>query len=322
MLKNYDYINKLNHQGVTYVQTILYLSLISLSLIWGASFLFIKVLLDYYNPFGIVFFRALFGAVTILIIMLVLKKPIIQKGTSWLMIFIIGLINSFIPWTLFGISETLISSSMASILNATTPIWTLIIGILLFKSKSSSMQWLGIIVGFLGIFILLDIDFTQLSIDSTYGFLAAMLAPLFYGISSHMTRKYLNNLTNYQTSLYVLIVTAFASAIPLLFTDSFNWSYLYTEPKALLSLVGLGGFGSGIAFIIYFYLIKKSSPEFASLATYLIPISALFWGLVILSEELHSSMLLGLTLILLGVYISSRRKKQLELPEQKSIVES
>lgn len=304
------------------MQTKLYLSLFSLSLIWGASFLFIKVLLDYYNPFGIVFFRAIFGAITILIIMLILKKPIIPKNTSWMMIIAVGLINSFIPWTLFGISETLISSSMASILNATTPIWTLIIGILLFKSKSSSMQWFGIILGFLGIFILLDIDFAQLSIENTYGFVAATLAAVSYGFASHMTRRYLNNLSNYQTSLYILIVTAFASAIPLLWTDSFNWSYLYSEPKALLSLIGLGGFGSGIAFIIYFYIIKKSSAEFASLVTYLIPISALFWGVTILNEELHTSMLLGLTLILFGVFISSRRKKEIELPEQKSIVES
>lgn len=304
------------------MQTILYLSLFTLSLIWGASFLFIKVLLDYFNPFGIVFFRAIFGAITILVIMLILKKPIIPKNTSWLMIILIGLLNSFIPWTLFGISETLISSSMASILNATTPIWTLVIGILFFKSKNTFMQWLGIIIGFLGIFILLDIDFTQLSIYNAYGFFAAMLAPVFYGLSSHMTRRYLKNLSNYQTSLYILIVTAFASAIPLLWTNSFNWSYLYTEPKALLSLIGLGSFGSGIAFIIYFYLIKKSSPEFASLVTYLIPISALFWGVTILSEELHTSMLLGLTLILLGVYISSRRKKEIAIQEQKSIIDS
>ena len=285
-------------------------ALISLSLIWGASFLFIKVLLDFYNPFGIVFFRSLFGAITIFIIMLLLKKPIIPKNLPWKMIILIGILNSFIPWSLFGFSETSISSGMASILNATTPIWTLIMGALFYSSKSTPLQWFGILLGFVGIFILLDIDLNSLSINNTYGFIAAMLAPVFYGLSSHMTRRHLKELTNYQTSFYLLLVTVFTSGLVVLFTGSFYWSYLVTEPYALLSLIGLGSFGSGIAFVIYFYLIYEKSAEFASLVTYLIPISAILWGMTILNEELHTSMLLGLVLILLGVYISGRNKRK------------
>lgn len=305
------------------MQPILIAALITLSLIWGASFLFIKVLLEFFNPFGIVFFRSLFGAITILIIMLLLKKPILPKKLPWKMLILIGILNSFIPWSLFGFSETLISSSMASILNATTPIWTLVMGILFFSTKSNYMQWVGILTGFVGIFILLDIDITQLSIDNSYGFFMAMLAPVFYGLSSHMIRRYLKDLTNYQTSFYLLLVTATISAIAVLLTDSFNWSYLVTEPKVLFSLIGIGSFGSGIAFIIYFYLIHKSGAEFASLVTYLIPISAILWGVTFLKESIHASMLLGLVIILLGVYISGRKKNQgIGLIEAKKIVES
>lgn len=290
------------------MQSIIIVSLLTLSLIWGASFMFIKILLDYYNPFGIVFYRSLFGAITILIIMFLLKKPILPKKLPWKMLIIIGLLNSFIPWSLFGFSETLISSSMASILNATTPIWTLIMGILFFSSKSTYTQWLGILTGFIGIFILLDIDITQLSIDNSYGFFMALLAPVFYGLSSHMIRHYLKDLTNYQTSLYLLTVTALSSGIAVMFTDSFNFGYLVTEPKVLISLIGIGSFGSGIAFVIYFYLIYKKGAEFTSLVTYLIPVSAILWGVTLLNESLKYSMLLGLVLILVGVYITGRKK--------------
>ncbi len=285
-----------------------YLALVSLSLIWGASFLFIKILLDYFNPFGIVFYRSLFGAVTIFIIMLILKKPLVPKKIPWGMIIVVGILNCFIPWSLFGLSETLISSSMASILNATTPIWTLLIGIILFSTKSTPLQWIGIIIGFIGIIIMSGIDINQFSINSTYGFLAAMSAPIFYGLSTQMTQRFLRVLTNYQTSFYILIVTVITSGIAVIFTDSLNLYSFASDPNILISVIGLGCFGSGIAFIIYFYLIYKEGAEYASLVTYLVPISALLWGTLILSEKINQSMIFGLLLILIGVYLSGRNK--------------
>ncbi|MGD9677663.1 MAG: DMT family transporter [Vulcanibacillus sp.] len=293
-----------------------YLALLSLSLIWGASFLFIKVLLDYFTPFGIVFYRSLFGVVTIFIIMLILKKPLIPEKLPWVIIIIAGILNCFIPWSLFGLSETLISSSMASILNATTPIWTLMMGIFFFSTKSTFVQWMGIIIGFIGIIVMSGIDIRQLSIDNTYGFIAASLAPVFYGFSTQLINRFLKVLTNYQTSFYILLVTAISSGIAVGLTSSFNFNYFITDPSILISIIGLGCFGSGIAFIIYFYLVYKKGAEYASLVTYLVPASAILWGMTILSENINRSMIIGLLLILFGVYLSGRNKDKKLLPRK------
>jgi drug/metabolite transporter (DMT)-like permease len=82
------------------------------------------------------------------------------------------------------------------------------------------------------------------------------------------------------------------------------------EPSIFGSLIGLGVFGSGFAYLLYYYCIQKGSPEFASLVTYLVPISAMVWGAVILKEEIHFSMITGFILILAGVYVSSKKPKE------------
>lgn len=289
---------------------LLYLLLITLSLIWGASFFFIKVLLTYYNPFAIVFFRSLFGVIVVLIIMLMTKKKIIPPKAPWLLILIVGIFNSVFPWSLISFSETLLSSSMASILNATTPIWTVLVGILFFKTKVQPIQWAGIIIGFVGIFVLLDIDISQLQIDNFYGFLGMISATFFYGLSAQMSRRYFSELSSFQIALFTLITSTVITSIIVPITGSYHWNYLIENPKTLLSFIGLGGFGSGIAYLIFYYIIQKGSAEFASLVTYLVPISALVWGVAILSESVKVSMILGLILILVGVYVSSYKKKQ------------
>ncbi|OEF99700.1 hypothetical protein BHF71_07680 [Vulcanibacillus modesticaldus] len=288
--------------------SLLYLGLLILSLIWGASFFFIKVLLSFYNPLAIVFFRSLFGIVIILSIMLFTHKPLLPPRKVWKVLILIGVINSVIPWSLIGYSEKEISSSLASILNATTPIWTFIIGVLLFSSKVSKIQIIGVITGFLGIFILLDIDLSQLAISNFYGFMGMILAAIFYGFSSQISRKYFKEISTFQISLYTLLTSALFSGIIIIFTDSFHWTILLTEPKVLLSFLGLGSLGTGLALIIYYYLIQNGGAEFASLVTYLVPVTALFWGALLLNEEIKPSMLIGLLLILIGVYISGKNK--------------
>lgn len=302
---------------------ILYLGLLILSLIWGASFLFIKILLASFSPLGIVFFRSLFGAAIILIIMLIMRKPILSKNVSLKIVIFVGLFNSLFPWALIGFSETLLSSSMASILNATTPIWTTMIGIILFKSKVTPVQWLGIAIGFIGILILLEIDFNQLKIDHMTGFFAMMAATLFYGLSAQMSRRYFQEISTFQISLYTLLVSTVSSGALIAVTDSFHWSYLLEKPTVLFAVIGLGSFGSGIAYLIFYYIIQKGSAEFASLVTYLVPVTAIFWGVTLLNEELRPTMLMGLALILFGVYISGQKKLTLfrqklkkELPYQ------
>ncbi len=289
---------------------ILYLLLFTLSLIWGASFFFIKILLTDYSPFAIVFFRTLFGIIVILSIMLITRRKIIPKNAPWLKMIFVGLFNSAIPWILISSSEKLITSSMASILNATTPIWTLIVGVIVFKSKIRPMQWIGISLGFIGIFLLLNIDVTQLVVNNYFGFFGVILAAICYGISSQFIKRYLNDLNSFQIALSTLVTASIVSGTLTAITGSFHFDYLISRPHLLLSFIILGGFGSGVAYLIYYYIIQKGSAEFASLVTYLVPVTAIFWGVTLLGEDLRMNMLIGLLFIFSGVYISGRKKKE------------
>jgi drug/metabolite transporter (DMT)-like permease len=295
----------------------LYGALFTLSLIWGTSFLFIKLLVEPLGAWGVVFGRCLFGTVILLLIMAFRKDWKGFKGLPFGMIVLVSLLNNAIPWFLIALSETKITSSYASLINATTPIWTMIIGFLFFQNRLRLFQWLGIALGFIGIIILSGVDVTNIKDQSIVGLLTMVGATLCYGFSTHFTKKYLSTVGVTMISLSTLLVSALISFIMVLITDRSIFTMML-EPFIFWALVGLGVFGSGLAYLLYYYCIQKGSPEFASLVTYLVPISAMIWGAFILNEVIHLSMLTGFILIIGGVYVSSRKPKEKNIPISKT----
>ncbi|WHY01297.1 DMT family transporter [Neobacillus sp. DY30] len=295
----------------------LYGALFTLSLIWGTSFLFIKLLVEPLGAWGVVFGRCLFGTVILLLIIAFRKDWKDVKELPLGMIILVSLLNNAIPWYLIALSETKITSSYASLINATTPIWTLIIGFVIFHNKLRLFQWLGIALGFFGIIILSGVDFTNFTEQSVVGLITMVGATLCYGFSTHLTKKYLVNVSVTMISVSTLTVSAIFSFIMVLFTNTSIFTMML-EPSIFWALVGLGVFGSGIAYLLYYYCIQKGSPEFASLVTYLVPISAMLWGAVILKEEIHLTMITGFIFILGGVYVSSKKPKEKNVPISKT----
>jgi drug/metabolite transporter (DMT)-like permease len=287
----------------------LYSALFVLSIIWGTSFLFIKVLLSEMGPAAVVFGRCLFGTLMLFVILLISKKKFKFKQIPWLSLLFVALTNNVLPWLLICTSETKLSSSMASIINATTPIWTLIIGFLFFSLSLRKNQWIGILIGFIGIFILSDFKPGDLYTGNTIGILLMTGATFCYGLGAQLTNKYLSKLSVIETSFFTLAISTLISFI-MMVTLSPQSVSTFLNSKLLLPLLGLGSLGSGIAYLLYYFLVKRGSPEFASLVTYLVPVSAIIWGGLLLNEEFHLYMLLGLLVIFTGVYISSLKSKR------------
>ncbi|OXM17094.1 DMT family transporter [Paenibacillus herberti] len=283
----------------------LYVALILLSLIWGGSFFFIKVLLEEAGPWTIAFLRGAMGLVTIILIMLVLRKPFGLRSIPWLPMVIMSCFNTVVPWALIAFSETRITSGVASVLNATTPLWTIIVGTLFFGAAAGRKQWLGMLVSLAGIMILLGINpATLISVDGL-GFVCMLAATLFYGIGSQLSKR-LTGLSMYQATFGMLLCATVAGGMAAFVLEPFP-THVITSGAFLTSLVGLGVVGSGIAYIIFFYLIQKGSPEFATMVTYLVPVSAILWGYVLLNEEIHWNLLAGLAVILTGVFLATRK---------------
>jgi drug/metabolite transporter (DMT)-like permease len=287
----------------------LYMALLTLSLIWGMSFLFIKLLVTDLGVWGVVFWRCMFGAGTLFVLLLVQQKMSSLKRLPLLPIIFIAVLNNALPWALIAVSEMSISSSMASVVNATTPIWTIIIGFSLFSSKMEKMQWLGVCVGFFGILVLLELNIFQLFQDNLLGVGTMLGATICYGFGAHLSRRYLQNVPITVISFSTLACAGVIAGVMMLIFQPQGFVAVKSM-SAVVSLIGLGVFGSGLAYLLYYYMVKEGSAEFASLVTYIVPLTAMLWGSVLLREQITPHMVIGLILIFSGVYLSSYKTKK------------
>ncbi|WP_018754296.1 DMT family transporter [Paenibacillus terrigena] len=296
---------------------LLYAALVMLSLIWGGSFFFIKQLLHDFGPWTIAFLRSSFGLMTITIIMLVLRKPFELRKIQWFPMAVMALVNTAVPWAIIGFSETRLSSSIASILNATTPLWTIIVGALVFKASTNRMQWIGMGVAFVGLVILLDINPHSIVSVDLIGFICMLAATLCYAFGSQLSKR-LKGVTMYQTTFGTLLCAMLGSGTMAFSVEPVNLSRLAT-PTNIGMIIGLGVFGSGIAYILFYFMVQRGSPEFATMVTYLVPATAVIWGSTLLNEPVHWSLFAGLAFILGGVFVSSRKRTPSGLPLQSEV---
>lgn len=286
----------------------LYLALIMLSLIWGGSFYFFKVLVADFNPLVVAFLRSTFGVITLIVLIPFFRKSFKGK-IPFIPLITVGILNTVIPWTLICFSEQKMTSNLASVLNATQPLWTMILGILFFGIRSNRNQLIGLFIGFIGILILSDIHLSNVFSVNSLNFFAMLTATFCYGLATHITKRYLKEISMFQISLGTLLVGSICSGFivllledPIQILTTISWHHIG-------ALIGIGVFGSGIAYLLYFYLIQKGSPDFASISTYLVPVSAIFWGYILLNEVISWKLIIGLIFILMGVYITNRKIK-------------
>ena len=275
-----------------------WLVLAILSLIWGTSYILMKKGLESFSAWQVASLRILISFLCLL--PLALRSFSKLNRENLLSILVIGFFGSGIPAFLFPLAQTRIDSSVAGMLNSLSPVFTLIVGILLYNRKVIRSQIAGVILGLIGAAGLLYSG----SFTFNYYGLFVVLATLLYGISSNEVSKVqgLNGLEI--TSLAFFVMGPFALCL-LLLTDlqapveTENWL------RNLGFIAVLSVAGSTIALILFYRLILDTSPVFASMVTYFIPIVATIWGLSD-NERLTSSMLISVLLILAGVYLINR----------------
>lgn len=283
----------------------LYFALILLSLIWGGSFFFIKILLSDFGPWTVAFLRSTFGLATITGVMLVLRKPFGFRAIPWVAMIIMALVNTAIPWALIGFSETRLTSSLASVLNATTPLWTLVVGVVFFRVATTRMQWAGMGIAFLGLLVLVGVSPTSLASVDLLGFTCMLAATLCYAVGTHLSKRLSGGLSMYQVTFGTLISAMAGSGLMALTLERDSLAPLASLPM-LGAVIGLGVFGSGLAYILFYFMVQKGTPQFATTVTYLVPASAIIWGFTLLNEPVSWRLLAGLVFILGGVYLANR----------------
>lgn len=279
--------------------------LIILSLIWGSSFILIKKGLVGLSAIQVGSLRIIFAA----LFLLAIGYSSLQKipKDKWKYIVLTSLFGTFIPAFLFAIAQLHIASVVSSVLNSLTPLNTLILGFLLFKTQVKRTQVLGVAIGFIGCVILIvngaSIGPNQ---NNWYaGFI--IIASICYAINVNLIQRYLQNLSPLSISTGNFSVLIIPAICILMFTDFFAVVNTELVQTSVLFILILGVVGTGIANIIFFKLIQLSSPVFATSVTYLIPVVAFGWGLVD-NESLNGIQILGAVIILIGVFLSAKRK--------------
>jgi drug/metabolite transporter (DMT)-like permease len=278
--------------------------LMLLSLIWGSSFILIKKGLIGLTAMQLGSLRIIFASLFLLAIGFrhIPKIPI----HKWKYIVLTSMLGTFIPAYLFAIAEIEIDSSITAILNALTPLNTLVLGAVVFGIGFQKRQLWGVFIGLLGsLFLVLNGAINNPGHNYYYAFLV-IIATICYALNVNLIKKYLSDLSPLSITTGNFFVLLFPALFILFLSGFFQTFPSKMAQDSILYILILGVLGTGIANILFFKLIQMSSPVFATSVTYLIPIVAFFWG-VLDHESLSLIQLLGGLIILLGVYLSSKK---------------
>jgi drug/metabolite transporter (DMT)-like permease len=275
--------------------------LIGLGCMWGASFLFIEVLLDEVAPIEIVAGRLLFGAVAVVGFMLVRRLRLQWTPSLVARMVPIAILGNILPFALISWGQESVDSGLASVLNATVPISTAAIGAaFLPEERFTGGRMLGLLLGFAGIIVLTGDDVLNVTDSAVQGQLAVIAAGVCYAGSSTYSRTLLRTFDPVSLSALQLVMATLL-AIPLVFVVEGSANYGSMSAEAWGALLALGIGGTGIAYIVYLWLIEHLGTVRASLVTYIVPVVALFLGWLVLDESIGLNVILGAALIILGV---------------------
>ena len=269
------------------------------SSIWGSSFLMIKYSLEELNPSDIAIYRILIGALFINIF--VRAKENIVKADH-VKIFIISFFWMALPFYMFGIAEQTITSSLAGLINGSTPIFVAFIAVVFYKLKVTKIQILYIFTGFIGVgLISLSEGVSDISFD--IGFLYALIASISYGIAVNMVEPLIKK---YDSLIVIKIVIRYALLLSLIMLGSTASFKLPTAEVSLIPMLILGIGGTGIAFLTYYKLLESVGRISRSFIVYMIPIFSIFFGFQFLNEITNSIQFVGMGVILSSAFLYSR----------------
>ena len=279
--------------------------LIVLAIVWGSSFILMKKALIGLTPIQVGALRIIITAIVLLLVGF--KSIFTIKKKHWWYIFLTAILGTFFPAFLFAYAIQGIDSSIASILNSLTPLNTLIIGALIFGFTFKRHQVIGVLIGFVGTSILI-FKGAELNPEQNYMFAALpILSSIGYAFNVNILKKYLFDLSALAVTVGNFILLIIPASIVLWYSDFFQtFEYNETMSSSLFYIAILAVLGTAFAKTLFNRLVQVSSPIFSTSVTYLIPIVAVFWGLLD-HESLSLIQLTAGFIIMIGVYLANKK---------------
>ena len=296
-----------------------WLMLILLSVLWGGSFFFMKVSLAELPTLTIVFCRVAFAAIALGLILKIIGLSLPVGFKLWHAFFIMGLINNLLPFSLLVWGMTEISSGLASILNATTPVFTILVAHFMTSDERVSVnKIIGVLLGLVGVAVLIGVDALSGFDQSILAMLACLGASLSYGLAATFGRRFKSMNVKPVSVAFGQVTASSLLLLPVaLFVDN-PWTLAVPSLYTWSSLLALGVLSTALAYVLYFQILSRAGATNIALVTLLVPVSAIFLGWLILKETLSMNHMIGMSLIALGLLAIDGRM----LPGKRAAIDS
>ena len=283
---------------------------LALGLVWGCSFIFIELGLVFLSPFGVTFVRCALGAITLLIFAKARKVGLPKGKSIWKKLWVVAMLLNVVPGVLFAFAQQYITSALAGIINATTPLMTLIFMLLIFREeKIKREQVYGLLIGALGVMTVVGV-WKELGGNQLIGVIALLIAVFCYGASyPYSTRNVIPLGLKPEALATGQLLMATMTLLPLFIFDGFS-SNNY-ETKSIIAMLCLGIFGSGFAYIWNFSVTAAAGSAIGSTVTYITPVVAVIVGWLYLNEEIAWHEPVGALVVIIGALLSQGRLNRL-----------
>ncbi|WP_206446813.1 DMT family transporter [Agrococcus sp. KRD186] len=297
---------------------------IALAIIWGSSFLLMKLGLEALHPMQIATLRIGIAAITLALLAAATRTRLPKDGRTWGLLAVCSFFLTALPFTAFVVAETRISSAAAGLGNAITPVATVLFALLLLPSdRLTPRKLVAVLLGLLGV-VLIAQPWSSVAGPDVLGFGIAVLGGASYGVGWTLNRRLLAH-TEVPGIAHptALMITGLPMALVALVTWSLieGWSPvavhgdLASLPLALLAVIALGAIGTGVAYILQFEVVRAVGPTVSATVTYLIPVVAVTLGVLVLGEQLGLWQLLGAAIVIgAGILVGQRPKAKLVAP--------
>lgn len=271
-----------------------------LAVIWGSSFLLIKVGLTGFDPLPLATLRNVSGAVTVLLILLVLRQRLPCEPIAWLHAAITGLLLAGLPAVLFAWAETRITSVLAGLFNAATPLFTALAGLLIARGQRiGPNRTLGLILGFAGVAVMLGAWHTPAG--GLAGSAAAIGATVCYGLGIQWQQRFLTPRRESPEAMVAALLICAAALLVVVDVGSGSLQSTSWQLGPTLAVVALGAIGTGTAYVIFYRVLRLAGPLTSSTITYASPLVSILLGVTLLGETLRWNQPVGAAIVLTGV---------------------
>lgn len=279
---------------------------LALGLVWGCSFIFIELGLVFLSPFGVTFVRCALGAITLLIFAKARNVELPKGKAIWKKLWVVAMLLNVVPGVLFAFAQQYITSALAGIINATTPLMTLIFMLLIFREeKIKREQVYGLLIGALGVMTVMGV-WKELGGNQLIGIIALLIAVSCYGVSyPYSTRNVIPLGLKPEALATGQLLMAAVTLLPLFIFDGFS-SNNY-ESRSIIAMLCLGIFGSGFAYIWNFSVTAAAGSAIGSTVTYITPVVAVIVGWLYLNEEIVWHEPVGALVVIIGALLSQGR---------------